>query len=164
MKYRMRLYTSWLAALLAVSAHAQESTKTPSGAGGEKSVVFVCEHGAAQSVVAAAYFNKLATERKLPYRAIARGTSPQEDISVSAAKGLRLDGLAPTEQKPTKLSSDEAARASRVVAFLELPSEFNGTNVEEWKDVPQVGAGYEKARDMILEHIGHLLDELQPRK
>ena len=31
--------------------------------------VFVCEHGAAKSVIATAYFNKLAAERHLPVRA-----------------------------------------------------------------------------------------------
>ena len=36
-------------------------------------VIFVCEHGAAKSVVATAYFNKLASERGLPYRASFRG-------------------------------------------------------------------------------------------
>ena len=44
-------------------------------------IVFVCEHGAAKSVVAAAQFNRLAEERHLPYRGIARGTEPQEDIA-----------------------------------------------------------------------------------
>jgi arsenate reductase len=38
-----------------------------------KKVVFVCEHGAAKSVIAAAYFNKLAKERNLPYEAVCRG-------------------------------------------------------------------------------------------
>ena len=38
-------------------------------------VVFVCEHGAAKSVIATAYFNKLAAERGLPFRATFRGTS-----------------------------------------------------------------------------------------
>ena len=32
-------------------------------------VVFVCEHGAAKSLIAAAYFNKLAGERGLSARA-----------------------------------------------------------------------------------------------
>ena len=42
----------------------------------DKAVVFVCEHGAAKSVVATAYFNTLAAERGLPFRATFRGTAP----------------------------------------------------------------------------------------
>ena len=35
----------------------------------EPTVVFVCEQGAAKSVIATSYFNKLARERGLPDRA-----------------------------------------------------------------------------------------------
>jgi len=57
-------------------------------------VIFVCEHGAAKSVVATAYFNKLAAERKLPFRATFRGTSLQDDLSGRAVEGLKADGVA----------------------------------------------------------------------
>src|SRR5688572_23884618 len=63
-------------------------------------VVFVCEHGAAKSVVAAAYFNKLAVERGLAARATARGADPQADLSVSAVKGLKEDGIEPSLAAP----------------------------------------------------------------
>ena len=46
---------------------------TASHAGDDKpaaTVVFVCEHGAAKSVVAAAHFNRMARERGLAVRAI----------------------------------------------------------------------------------------------
>ena len=39
------------------------------------SVIFVCEHGAAKSVIATACFNKLSAERGLPYRGTFRGTT-----------------------------------------------------------------------------------------
>ena len=59
----------------------------------EPTVVFVCEHGAAKSVIATAYFNKIAAERGLHARAVYRGVNPQDALSVSALKGLRDDGL-----------------------------------------------------------------------
>src|SRR6185436_6176974 len=65
-----------------------------------QTVVFVCEHGAAKSVIATAYFNKLAAERGLPYRATFRGTSPQEALSVRAVAGLKEDGIAVPSGKP----------------------------------------------------------------
>ena len=34
-------------------------------------IVFVCEHGAAKSIIAAAYFNKLAREMSIDSRAVA---------------------------------------------------------------------------------------------
>ncbi len=42
----------------------------------DRMVVFVCEHGSAKSVIAAAFFDKLARERGLTLRAVARGTQP----------------------------------------------------------------------------------------
>jgi hypothetical protein len=62
-------------------------------AGTSTAVVFVCEHGAAKSVIATAYFNKLAAERGLPHRATFRGTTPQDDLSVRAVAGLKEDGI-----------------------------------------------------------------------
>jgi arsenate reductase (thioredoxin) len=44
-------------------------------------ILFVCEHGAAKSIIAATYFNLLAKQRGFPWRAIARGTNPELRIS-----------------------------------------------------------------------------------
>jgi protein-tyrosine-phosphatase len=61
--------------------------------------VFVCEHGAAKSVIATAHFNKMAAERGLRARATYRGVNPQAELSADALKGLRDDGLpAPNER------------------------------------------------------------------
>jgi len=48
-------------------------------------VVFVCEHGAAKSLIATLYFNQLAAERGLAARAAFRGVDPQDALSVRAA-------------------------------------------------------------------------------
>src|SRR6266550_8232169 len=80
-------------------------------------IVFVCEHGAAKSVIAAAYFNKLAAERHLNFHAIARGTKPQADISRAVTKGLRADGVAFEKERPRLLTDADAAGAVRIVAF-----------------------------------------------
>ena len=61
---------------------------------------FVCEHRTAKSVIAAAYFNKLAMERGLGDRAVYRGASPQADLSIATVKGLRKDGLTVSASKP----------------------------------------------------------------
>src|SRR5256885_15797200 len=80
-------------------------------------IVFICEHGAAKSVVASEYFNKLAAERGLAVRAIARGADPQADLSVSAVKGLKADGLAPKLDAPRPLTAAEVRSSVRIVAF-----------------------------------------------
>ncbi len=124
-------------------------------------IVFVCEHGAALSVVSAAYFNKLAREQNLNVRAIARGTTPQKDISVSARAGLKADGVTLDTKRPKALSPQDAAHALRIVAFLPLPAKYSKmAPVQTWDDVPPTGANYSAARDAILKHLKELLSEL----
>jgi protein-tyrosine-phosphatase len=81
------------------------------------SIVFVCEHGAAKSVIATAYFNKLAEERGLPYRATFRGTSPQDELSTRAIAGLRADGVAIPAGKPAAIAQYDVARATHIFAI-----------------------------------------------
>jgi protein-tyrosine-phosphatase len=126
-----------------------------------RAVVFVCEHGSAKSVIAAAHFNKLASERNLKIRAISRGTRPDREIAPKAADGLRADGIALDGEKPRRLSKADVSRGLRVVTFCELPEPYKkGIRVEPWNDVPTVSEDYNKAREAIVEHIRRLLDEL----
>ncbi len=72
-----------------------------------RTVVCVCEHGAARSVIAAASFSKLAAERGLNVRAIARGVTAQPELSVAAIAGLQKDGIDFPKEKPKGLSEAE---------------------------------------------------------
>ena len=128
----------------------------------EQTIVFVCEHGSAKSVVAAAHFNRLADERGLGLRAVSRGTDPDAEIASNAVIGLKDDGLVAVEQWPTKLTQADAAGAARVVTFCELPTaNLTDTPVERWDGVPLVSEDYAKARDEIVERLVRLLDALE---
>jgi protein-tyrosine-phosphatase len=145
---------------LLLSAVALSAQSTPAKSSPPKTVVFLCEHGAAKSVIAAAYFNKLAAERHLPFHAIARGTTPQEDLSKSAVAGLKNDGVAFPEDKPRLLSSDDEKKAVRVVAFCPVPDKLAKSKPVERYDVPAPSDGYDKSRDEILKHVRDLIDQL----
>jgi protein-tyrosine-phosphatase len=122
-------------------------------------IIFVCEHGAAKSILAAAYFNKLASKFGLDLRAIARGTIPDEELSLQTIRGLSEDGLTPTEAVPQKLTAAEVQTAQRVITFCDLPFEYQARIVERWDDVPPVSENYERARDAILKHIRGMLSK-----
>jgi arsenate reductase (thioredoxin) len=123
-------------------------------------IVFVCEHGAAKSVIATAYFNKLAKETNSDVRAIARGAHPDPELSPKAIRGLRDDGLTPTELVPQKLSLADVETAQRIITFCELPAEYQQkASVERWDGVPPVSDDYQKARDEIVEQINRLLKQ-----
>jgi arsenate reductase len=126
------------------------------------SIVFVCEHGAAKSVVATAYFNKLAAERGLPFRATFRGTSPQENVSVRAVDGLKADGIAIPAGKPAAIGDRDVADATHIFAIgCTLPDAAQRSGkAADWSDVPD-DQGYAPMRDAIVRHVQQLLDELQ---
>jgi Protein-tyrosine-phosphatase len=127
----------------------------------DKVIVFVCEHGAAKSVLAATYFNKLSGEKNLNLRAIARGTHPDEVISPKTIFGLEQDGLPPTESVPQILSWSDVAAAQRIVSFCELPEEYqNEVTVEHWDEIPPVSDNYEMARDAILARLNQLMNDI----
>lgn len=133
----------------------------------EPTVVFVCEHGAAKSVIATTYFNKIAAEKGLHARAIYRGVNPQEDLSVNTLKGLREDGLTPPDQKPSAISQKDVDGAAVIFAIgCSLPSSAKASGkADSWDDVPE-DQGYAGTRDAIKKHVERLVDDLlkkQPR-
>lgn len=123
-------------------------------------VLFVCEHGSAKSVVAAAHFNQLAVARGLPFHAISRGTVPDDEMAPAAVEGLRGDGLKPGDPAPSKLEQKDLDAAVRVVTFCALPPGLQAKSpVEQW-EVPPVSTEYSASREAMRLQIERLLQEL----
>jgi arsenate reductase (thioredoxin) len=165
MKGRIIFLTVWLATLvfaLTVNGQTQDAGNQTEQA---PVIIFVCEHGAAKSILSAAIFNKLAGERRLNLRAIARGTNPDPEISPKVAAGLRADGLASSESEPKKISKADLVGARRVITFCALPDDYPGSiRVENWDEVLPAIDDYGKARDKLTERIDRLLEELKPKQ
>ena len=165
MKKTIIFLTVWLATLvfaLSINGQTQDSGNQTEQA---PVVIFVCEHGAAKSILSAAIFNKLAGERRLNLRAIARGTNPDPEISPKVAAGLSADGLASNESAPKKISKADLVGARRVITFCALPDDYPGSiRVENWDEVLPAIEDYGKARDKLTERIGRLLEELKPKQ
>lgn len=121
-------------------------------------IVFVCEHGAAKSVIAAAHFNKLAEEKGLPYRAIARGVNPDASFAPAAVAGLQTEGLSAGPGKPELVSDKDIAGAAKVVTLgCKLPHK---AAVTDWPDVPSVSENYRAASQSIQQRVEALVNEL----
>jgi arsenate reductase (thioredoxin) len=145
--------------LLCVAALACKSHQASPGS----DVVFICEHGAAKSVVASEYFNKLAAERGLTVRAVARGADPQADLSVATVKGLKADGLPPALDAPHPLTAAELRSSARIIAFdCKQPAMKALRSMDTcWDDVPTVSDDYARARDAIRAHVATMIDQMQ---
>ncbi len=125
-----------------------------------RTVVFVCLHGAAKSVIAGAYFNRLAKERGLGIRAGAAGIEPEAEIPLPVREGLREDGIDVGDLRPRSVTRDELASAWRVVSFgCDLREVAPpGRAIEQWDDVPAVSDGFAAARDAIAERVRRWMD------
>ena len=150
---------------VALSLLLTSSGQTARAADAAPQIVFVCEHGAAKSLIATAYFNRLAAERGIRERAIFRGVSPQDDLSVRAVAGLRADGIAIPDGKPTAIGRNDVAHATHIFTIgCALPKGLASSSKSgDWNDVPE-DQGYGAMRDAIVAHVRALLDEIQQRK
>jgi len=81
-------------------------------------VLFICEHRAAKSVIAAAYFNKLAKAQRLNYRAAFRGVNPDPALNPVAERELKQDGIDTSDWKPTRLVRKDVDEASQIVTLV----------------------------------------------
>jgi hypothetical protein len=148
-----------IAVLLAILV-APSSSSRAEDAGGKNTIVFVCRHGVVNSQMAAAYFNKVAKERGLPYTAVSRGIDSHRSVPVRIQDGLALDGLDPPNT-PDDLGADEAARAFKVFAFDTIPAERRGSaSVTYWPGVPLGINDYEATRDEIVRRIDDMIQTL----
>ena len=127
----------------------------------KKTIVFVCLHGVANSQMAAAYFNKAAKERGLPFAAVSRGIDGlYRSVPVRIQDGLALDGLE-AANVPQVLTAEDAGRASQVLAFDAIPPEQSRrANITYWPGIPIGIDNYEATRDEIIRRIDALIPTL----
>jgi hypothetical protein len=148
------------AAVLLAILVAPSSAPRADEAAGEKTIVFVCLHGVVNSQMAAAYFNKVAKERGLPFIAVSRGIDLYQSIPVRIQDGLALDGLEPANA-PLALTVEEAGRVSQVLAFDTIPDDRKGSaNVTYWSGIPLGIDDYEATRNEIVRRVDALVATL----
>src|SRR2546422_5468063 len=81
----------------------------------DRTVVFVCLHGAAKSLIAATLFQRLADERGLAVRSTFAGTEPDPAIQPNVVARLLEEGVDVRPLRPRRVTRDELASAWRVV-------------------------------------------------
>jgi protein-tyrosine-phosphatase len=128
--------------------------------GDVRTVLFLCPHHAAKSVIAAAYCGRLAAERGVPLRATSAGTDPDPGVSPGVAGALLAEGIDVRAHRPRRVTATELTRASRVVSLgcnlgdLAPP----GLAVESWDDVPSPSADLTGACAVLAAHVRRLVD------
>src|SRR2546428_5949138 len=117
----------------------------------DRTVVFVCLHGAAKSLIAATLFQRLADERGLAVRSTFAGTEPDPAIQPNVVARLLEEGVDVRPLRPRRVTRDELASAWRVVSFgCDLTALAPDARIERWDDVPAGGEDYGRARRVIV--------------
>ncbi len=130
--------------------------------GSARTILFLCPHNAAKSVLAAAYFDRLARERGLDYRAASAGISPDAAPSPAVITMLRNDGIDVAGHRPRRLTTEDLTSAYQVISLGCDPGDLAGGNarVDRWDDVPPASQDLGAARAAIRRHLDQLVAEL----
>ena len=130
--------------------------------GSARTILFLCPHNAAKSVLAAAYFDQLARERGLDYRAASAGTSPDAAPSPAVVAMLRDEGIDVSGYRPRRLTAEDLSRAHRVISLGCDLDDLDGSNarVDRWDDVPPASQNLSASRAAITRHLDALVNEL----
>ena len=126
-------------------------------------VLFLCPHHAVKSVVAEAYFNRLAQQVGLSVRGDWAGTEPDEAVAPGVVEMLRQENIDVSGLKPRLVTQDDLAQAQRIISMgctaeeLGIPPE----RIEQWSDIPPASQDPIGARNAILAHVETLVAELR---
>jgi arsenate reductase len=131
--------------------------------GDSGSVLFLCPHNAAKSLLAASYFDRLAGGRGLPFRANSAGTEPAAGPAPAVVTALQAEGVDVSGYRPRHVEQRDLASAHRVISMgcdlMYLP--LSAGQIERWDDVPPVSQDLETAYESIRRHVDALIADLE---
>jgi hypothetical protein len=139
---------------------------TPDGQAAQ--VVFVCRNGVSMSVWSTAYFNRLAAERGLRERAIARAAIPSyTSVPLRMQFALAVDGFRLNGYQPEVVSPDDVLGAEHVVIVqgtddTTLPPEIQEKvrDGEVWQGFSPMREDYFPARAALQTKVEELIERL----
>jgi arsenate reductase (thioredoxin) len=140
----------------------QNAPQSPGKTGGAPTVLFMCPHGAAKSVLASAYFQRLAKERGLNVRVESAGTEPDAEVAPAVAAHLTRNGYPIPVTRPRQVTSHDVSTADFVISIgcdlKDLPAPRGA--LLKWDDVPAPSENFARADEEIRKRVLALVDEL----
>ena len=126
-------------------------------------ILFLCSHGAAKSVIAAAYCQQLAAAQGIQLRVTSAGTEPDPEIAPAVVELLRAEGIDVTGQRPHLVTHEELTTADRIISLGCDLSDLApaGSTIERWDHVPSPSQDLQAARDRIRTHVERLVATLR---
>ena len=121
-------------------------------------VLFVCLHGSAKSVIAAAYCRRLAADRGLDVVVASAGVEPYDEVPSYVLEGLAADGIALADDTAPRQLTDAIVSEAQLVVVVGCEISSRAKQTIRWDDVPDVSDGYAAARDAIVAKVTALVD------
>src|SRR5262245_66537790 len=118
-------------------------------------IVFVGPHGAAKSVIAAAYCQQLAAAQGIPLHVTSAGTEPDPEIAPAVVELLRAEGIDVIDQRPRRVTHQDLLTADHIISLgcdLDDLAPARGA-IECWDDVPAPSQNLQAACDRIHAHV-----------
>jgi len=147
--------------ILTQLANAQQAPPTATQ-GRRPTVLFLCPHGAAKSVLASAYFARVAQERGLNVRVEAAGIEPQEAVSAVVTEHLQRNGYTVPVTKPRAVTKEDITGADVVISIgcdlTNLP--VAPRTLQKWDEVPGPSEDLKGADEAIRRRVIALVEEL----
>lgn len=126
-----------------------------------RTVLFLCPHNAAKSVIAVAYFQALAAERGLDWRADSAGTEPSPEVSPTVVQLLSAEGFDVGAQHPRHVTAEDLRSACRIVSMgCDVKQLATDKAITRWDNLPAVSEEPDAARAAIRARVEGLVAEL----
>ena len=136
----------------------------PAPAESPATVLFVCEHGIAKSLIAKLLFERYAREAGLTIRADSRATAPDGSLPTWVLEGLSAKRLDAGDFTPRPLDDTAVQDAARVVSF-DLPevaatAAACSVNGEQWNGLPMASQDFDASHAAIDQRVRALVSRL----
>jgi protein-tyrosine-phosphatase len=130
-----------------------------------KTILFMLPHGAAKSVMARTYFQKLVDRKRLDFDSTAARPFPEDVTYPMIVELLQKEGLDASDHKPRKVITADIDQAFKVISIGCDLNDLPKTDkvIESW-DVAMVSEDPEGSWQQIKQRVKHLVSDLEMQK
>lgn len=128
-----------------------------------RTILFLCPHHAAKSVLAESYCARLIEHYGLDLAVDSGGTEPDAEVMPSVVALLEKEGIDAAGRRPRLVTRAQLDAACRIISFGCGDAELSGAAapVEEWLDVPLASEDVNACWKVIRGKVDAMIEEIR---